>query len=232
MSELRIINIITMAKNKSRPRLDLKGQWLGNIGFTHGTLARFLPEPGGVLFSLCDENIHKYSELWRDTDAQGGTLLQAATRNGGPFLGTSGIFVERAGMEVGDAIIVRHEQGFVHGRKLPHPSAKIVVNPVAGTWLAGVGFDKSAVFTLATAPGLLTCTLQENGLERTAELVKYARANKLTLLQVSQSNHKPHFGIPPLCIDRAGFTSGDQLIATYRHGFIQLQKPDFVGLGF
>ena len=232
MNELRIININTLPQNKFKPRLDLRGQWLGNIGFTHGTLVRFLPEPGGVLFTLCDENIPRYSTLYNDTHQRGGTLLQTASRNGGPFLGTSGIFVVRAGLEAGDAIIVRHEHGFIHGRKLPHPSAKIVVNPVAGTWLADVGFDKAAVFTMASAPGLLTCTLQENALERTAELVKYARANKLTLLQVSQANHKLRFFIPPLCMERAGFTPGDQLIATYRHGLIQLQKPDFIGLGF
>jgi hypothetical protein len=102
--------------------------------------------------------------------------------------------------------------------------------------LADSGFLPDEVLTMAAEPGLITCKLQENGRERTAELVKFARENKLKLLQVQKTKLKnelgQYFDIPQSSLEKAGFAQDNTLLAVYEQGLIKLQKPNFIELGF
>jgi len=206
------------------------------MGFTSGALVQYLPENGGMTFTLFNENIPSYSDLYHDTKAKNGTLMQVYCRRDGWQLCVCSAALGPTGLQYGDSLIVRYEYGFIRLRKLPKGAVQLVTPHVVGKWLTVAGFVPDAVLTVAAQLGTITCTLHENGIERTAELVKYARANKLQLLQVQHSKYKhgvlQWIDLPKSCLDIAGFTPDDTLLATYEHGFIQLQKPDFVGLGF
>ena len=231
------ITCLTRVHSKTtRPRLAFGVKWLGDMGFVGGALVQFLPEPGGVTFILCDENIQKYSELDRRTKEKGGVLLQSYEYRDGLKLYVSGSRLNDTGLVFGDALIIRYEYGFIRMRKLPCNTAKLTTARVIGKWLSEPGFVPDSVLTVDSSPGLITCQLHENGVERTAELVKYARKNKLQLLQVQKRKYKrgviQWIDIPHQCLEKAGFAPSDLFIAVYEHGTIKLQKPDFEALGF
>ena len=65
----------------SLPRIVCGGLWLPGMGFKAGALVQALPEPNGISFRLCDENIKSYSALSRETDEQNGKLIQVGFSN-------------------------------------------------------------------------------------------------------------------------------------------------------
>jgi len=236
-----IATITRINRNTNSPRLDFYAEWLGAIGFVSRALVQYIPEIGGMTFTLCDENILRYSELYRHTKEKGGTLMQVFFYRDGLQLCISGARLNATGLVFGDKLLVRYEPGIVRMRKLPQGAVKLVTTRINGKWLGEAGFVPGAVLSVRSTPGLITCTLHENGVERTAELVKYARANRLQLLQVQQAKYLKrsrklgvysYFDLPKSCIKKAGFDPDDVLLATYEHGIISLQKPDFAELGF
>jgi len=236
MNGVDIASITRINRNDNRPRMVCGCEWLKDMGFTSGALVQFIPEPGGMTFALCNENIRDYSELDRHTKANGGTLMQVYLHPYGLQLCISGARLDATGLVWHDKLLIRYEPGLVRMRKLPKEAVKLTTPHVIGKWLAESGFVPDAVLAVGTQPGLITCTLQENGIERTAELVKYARANKLTLLQIHKRKCKHSvyqwFDIPSSCLEKAGFAPDELLLATYEYGIIKLRKPDFAELGF
>jgi len=228
--------ITRINREKSNPRLNFQAGWLADMGFVAGALVQFIPEPGGLAFVLCDENIPKYSQLYKSTKEQGGMLIQAYSYRDGLQLCVSNSLLANIGLVYGDNLIVRYEYGLIRMRKLAKSAVKLVTAHVIGTWLAESGFVHDSVLSVASTHGLITCTLHEDGLQKAVELVKYARANKLTLLQVQKRWYKSSvilwFDIPASCLEKAGFALDETLLATYEHGIIKLQKPDFAALGF
>jgi len=232
-----LVNITRIRKDGQAPRLVFSNNCLAQIGFTAGALVQYLPENGGMSFTLCNEDIPSYSDLYHAAKAKNGMLMQVYRYRDGLQLCVSGAVLGPTGLQYGDALIARYEYGFIRLRKLPKGSVKLVTSHVIGQWLVEAGFVSDAVLTVDAQPGIITCTLQENGLEKTAELVKYARANKLKLLQVQYAKYNRSsvlqwIDLPQSSLDSAGFAPDDALLATYEYGFIQLQKPDFIGLGF
>ena len=142
----------------------------------------------------------------------------------------------RTGWNLGDTLIARYEYGLVHLRRLPPGQDKVVTSRVSGQWLLDLGFEHEAVLTVDSEPGQIVCQLQEDGIKRTAELVKYARLNGMNLLQVHKVHDSrvtiPLIEIPPSRFVKAGFAPDDACIATYEHGRITLQPIDFAALGF
>jgi len=236
MTGVDIASVTRINRNTSSPRLDFHADWLGAMGFVSGALVQYIPELGGMTFTLCDENIQRYSELDRVTKERGGTLMQVYCYRDGLQLCISGARLNDTGLIWGDRLLVRYEHGLVRMRKLPQGAVKLVTTHIVGKWLAESGFIPDAVLSVASEPGLITFTLHENGVERTAELVKYSRANKLKLLQVQKEPYKhgliQWFDIPPSCMEKAGFNPDDSMLAVYEYGTIKLQKPDLVALGF
>ena len=238
MNGIDIASVTRASRRKNNPRLQFYAEWLREMGFVPDALVQFLPEPGGMSLTLCNENIPKYSELLCRTVERGGTLIHVNLHRHreDPQLFLSGVHLKRAGLGYGDNLIIRYEYGSIRMRKLPGGAVKIVNSHLVGKWLADSGFLPDEALTVASTPGLITCKLQENGRGRTAELVRFARENKLKLLQVQKTKLKNEFGqyldIPSSCLEKAGFSPEETLLAVYGQGVIKLQKPDFVGLGF
>jgi len=216
-------------------------EWTEPMGFTVNSLVQFIPEPGGAQFRLCNENIRSYSELYQNTEALGGVLVHTKMfkYNIYPWLGVSGKVMDSTGLALGDKLIARFYHGLVHLRKIPKIPAgqvKVIFNwRISGQWMLEYGFTKEAVLTVDAQPGSITCLLQPNGIERTAELVKYARANSLHLIQVGDANPPsiiPLIEIHPSRFAKAGFAPDEPLLATCDHGRLVLTKIDFKALGF
>jgi len=238
MNGIYLTSVTRKNKSTNSPKLTFFAEWLVHMGFVPGALVQFLPEPGGLSLILC-EYVPKYSELFHSTKEKGGTLIHANLnrQKGYACFSIEGAALNSTGLCFGDALLARYEPGFIRLRKLPAGNVKVVTAKLFGQWLEEIGFLAEAVFTVDAQahPGLITCQLQENGLERSLELVRHARKNKLALLQVPAilpKNCYPMFEIPPACLERAGLAGDEYFLALYEHGRIQLQKLDFVGLGF
>ena len=238
MNGIDITSVTRLNRHTSTPRIQFHADWLKPMGYVPDALVQFLPEPDGMSFTLYNENIPKYSDLYRQTVEKGGTLMRVNHQwyREEPFLSLSGAHLNRTGLVFGDRLLIRYEDGFIRMRKLPGSGVKLVTSHLVGQWLADSGFLPDEVLTVASEPGLITCTLHENGLERSAELVRFAREKKLKLLQVQKIKYPKsiihYIDIPPSCLEKAGFSTDESLIATYGHGTIKLQKPDFQELGF
>jgi hypothetical protein len=238
MNGVDIASVTRTNRQTNSPRIQFYAKWLRGMGFVPDALVQFLPEPDGMSFTLYNENIPKYSALLWQTIESGGTLMHINlhSHRDDPQLCLSGVHFNRTGLVYGDNLIIWYEYGFIRMRKLPEGAVKLVNSHLVGQWLADSGFLPDEVLTVASEPGSIICKLQENGRERTAELVKFARKMKLKLIQVQKikySNSIIHyFNIPSSCLEKAGFSPDDALLAVYEYGFIKLQKPDFAELGF
>jgi len=226
---------VTWVNVKQKPKVMFFADWLMPMGFVPNTLVQFLPEPNGMSFTL-HENITKYSELAQKTREQGGTLININLYRHKPYacLSISGTVLQKIGLAYGDTMLIRYEYGFIRMRKLP-ADVKIVTARIGGQWLEGLGFVPDSVLTVDSSHSLVTCKLEENGQARTHELVKYARKNKLNLLQVraqEDNSNYPQFVIPPSRFEKAGLTPDDFFLATYDYGLIKIHPIDFEELGF
>jgi hypothetical protein len=227
---------VTCVNGKERPKIALFAEWLIPMGFVPNALVQFLPEPNGVSVTLC-ENVSKYSELAQETHEKGGVLINIrfCKNRSKAYFSISGSFLKNIGLVYGDILMIRYEYGFIRMRKIPANVKKIVTARLVGHWLEELGFVPNSVLTVDSSPGSVTCQLHENGQERTHELYKYARKNKLNLLQVTaqrDNNDAPHFVIPLSRFEKAGLTPGDSFFATYDYGIINILPIDFGALGF
>lgn len=234
---IHLTNVTRGGNNDAKPKIHFFAEWTRRMGFIPNSLIQFLPEDGGASFILRNENIPSYSELLDETQAKGGTLIHPSMfmHREYPCICVSGASVRNAGLKYGDNLIGLYEYGLIRMRKLPDDGSRVVNARVFGNWLEELGFTPREVLTVDSEPGLITCTLQENGNERVPELVKYCRENRLNLLQVksvSDNNWVPAFEIPDSRMERAGFSPDEVLHATCDYGCIKLQRLDFVGLGF
>jgi len=230
---------ITQAKSDIlNPKLVLFADWFHDMGFIQDALVQFLPEEHGVFFTLCNENIPSYSELYQRSQALGGTLMHCKkySHSHKLCLITSGASFRRSGLVYGDNLLARYEYGRIHARKLPVGNVQILTPKFTGKWLDDFGFTPGAVMTAEAGPRLITGTLHENGVARTAELVKFARINKLALIQAQRVNDHQHIysriEIPPRPLALAGFAPDEFLLATFEYGRFTLQHIDFDALGF
>ena len=183
---IHLTNVTRASCNDKKPKILFFAEWTSRMGFEANVLIQCLPEDGGVSFALCNENIPSYSELLRETKEKGGTLIHPTLfmHREYPCICISGGPVNVAGLKYGDNLIAKYEYGLIRMRKLPSDGTRVVNARVFGMWLEELGFNPGEVLTADSEPGLITCTLQKNGQERVSELVKYARENRLNLLQV------------------------------------------------
>ena len=112
------------------------------------------------------------------------------------------------------------------GTNAPANTVRIVTGRLGGKWLERLDYTPGEVLTISAAPGLITYERQENGIARTLELVRFARANKLWLIQVQTNGGQLFIKIPNSCFKRANISPEEPLFAIYEHGLLKLQKPE------
>jgi len=234
---IHLTNVTRSNCDSNKPKILFFAEWTKRMGFVTNALIQLLPEKDGVDFILRNENIPSYSELLRDTREKGGTPIHTTKfmHRDYPCICVSGAPLRNTGLKYGDNLIALYQYGLIRMRKLPEDGTRVVNARIFGKWLEVLGFMPGEVLTVDSEPGLITCTLQENGQERAAELVKYAREKRLNLLQVrsmQDNNNAPAFEIPPSRLGKAGFLPDEVFQAVCDHGRIKLQRLDFVGLGF
>jgi len=233
----------------SRPRIQLCGNWLPEMGFVDGALVQSLPEPEGFVFNLCNDNVN-YSDLYHSTKARGGTLIRVSLcdeRNqSGVALITAGKHITAGGLKFGDSLIAKCEYGCIRVRKVGG-SVRLIhvartkndrtgaVMPhvfILGDWLSGIGFPPDTLVTVySDYEGIIFTAHGEEIIYR--NIVKYARQNKMRLIQVSTKNGIPLISVTGTIVDRAGFGLDDIFTADYgEYGIIKLQKLDLGRFGF
>lgn len=243
--------IVSVQRNgradNSRPRIQFTGNWLSEIGFVNGALVQSMPEPGGFVFNLCNENISNYSDLFNETREKGGTLIRVYINNDNKQAGfvTTGRHISKSGLEVGDALVAKCEQGCIRVRKVSGNIRLIyvaraknertgVLMPkvfMIGDWLNDLGFTSDTLMTVASEPGCITFTAHDKAIIY-SEVVKYARQNKMQLVQVSTKDGSPLISVQGSCASHADFSIGEIFVVEYEHGSIKLQKLDPQRFGF
>ena len=254
------IRILTITGSKGTPHknpgISFHSKSLYGLGFVPGALVSVVPSPGGgLVFTLCDENIRRYSELHATTLEQGGKLIQIKTtcrkcKKKYPSIGVFGQIFYDAGFAIGDPVIVQCEYGVVRVNKRFGTAMPVHMTQrrdrrtgyaapnlrVAGEWLADFGFSPGAVMTVSIESGSVILKLCEDGIEKYADLVRYARQNKMKIARVKSAyvKGKPYSFIEMsgLYMARAGFETGETLFAYPEMGLIKLQKPEASDLGF
>ena len=251
---LNVTNTGKVSGNLRPPNIYIYGQWLHEMGFTAGALVQAVPESGGMAFILCDESIFRYSELDASTKEQGGKLIQAyytdAKRMQCPALTMSGQYLHNAGFNPGDALIAHYDYGIIRVRKLPNTVKIVLVSSVkeqrsgkpspklqlTGNWLSELGFTPNALATVLSVPGHITFQLRDGSIEEYCDLVRYARQHKMKLSQVRELATKgkiyPYIMVSGSCLDKAGFVTGDELLASYEYGLITVRRLNLEALGF
>jgi hypothetical protein len=112
------------------------------------------------------------------------------------------------------------------GVNVPENTIRIITGRLGGKWLAELGFALGDVLIVASAHGEITYQRQENGVERTRELVKFARENRLKLIQVKKVGYGLFIEIPSSCLKKSGIAPNETLVAIYENGILKLQRPD------
>ena len=234
---IHLTNVTRAGRESNKPKILFFAEWTRRMGFVQNALIQCLPEDGGVSFVLRNENIPSYSELFEETKEKGGSLIHPSLfmHREYPCISVSGATLKNSGLKFGDNLIALYEYGLIRMRKFPESRMRVVKARIFGRWLEAIGFMPDEVLTVDSEPGLITCTLQENGQARTAELVKYAREKRLNLLQVKRvrdNNCAPSFEIPSSRLEKAGFLPDEVFHAVCDYGRIQLQKLDCRRYGF
>jgi len=252
---MHLLSVTNTAYAKGRrPGFYFYADWLPSMGFTPGALVQAIPEPGEMVFNLCDDNIAKYSVLDAQTKQRGGKLVQVFNNSEKykqiPTLLVSGQFIHDAGLTYGDSLIAKYEHSHIRVRKLPDtvkvvnvssiqeqntgkPVPKIRLN---GEWITVFGFLPDSLVTVSSEPGVIMFQLWNEGAENYRELVRYARQNQMKITQVKECSGRdklyPYMMITGSCVEKAGFVSDESLIASCEQGIIKLQRLDFIELGF
>ena len=232
-----------------RPRIQLLGQWLPETGFITGALAQTVPEDGGFMIKLCDENIDSYSELYLSTKARSGALnrvfISNSRTNKGPTLVITGRSLARTGLEIGDRLVAKCEYGIIRARKLPE-NLRLTrvfkdkdrrtdeIRPkvwLYGEWLNDLDFTYGRLVTAISELGEIIFTTWHDDVPY-LDIVRFARLNKARLIQVALKDEKPVIDFGGAFVSRAGFSLDDIIAAECSQGAIKLQKLDPVVLGF
>lgn len=244
-----------------RPKICLIGSWLSEMGFEPDSLVMAMPEQDGMTFTLCNENIKKYSELVKSAKEQNGKLMQIILMSHKgkkfPTLVTTGSYITSKGLEIGDSLVVRYEYGFIKIRKIDltrfgfterykvsvvgkskgkQAHHYIPTVRLGGDWLTEIGFEKDVLVTVFSEPDSILFQLHDEGIKKYSALVKYAREHKMRLIQVSEISDRnkriPHMTLTGSCLEYADFGMDDVFVVSYEYGRIKLKKIDFQSLGF
>ena len=230
------IQLIKVANgDKGSLRICLSGQWLPDMGFIPRALVRIRLEPGGVTFTLCDDPSpwgHGDRFMW--VPSTDGRKVKC------PVLVAKGKYLHDTGLNYGDPLIARYSPGFIRVRRFPVKAKAIVMidNQIrlSGGWLTESGFLPDTVALTLSEPGRIV--VKKHGgastLSDYAGLVRFARQNKMKIIQFhhNANSKAPGVNISGSCVDKAGFASGDVLVAYYEHDLIVIQRLDLGKLGF
>jgi len=232
----------------SRPRLCFTGDWITEIGFVPGALVQALPEPGGFVFNLCNENVN-YSELFNSTNAMGGGLIRVYRADlklhRSPTFVTTGKYILSGGLCYGDALVAKCEYGCIRIRKVMGDARLITVGRqkdertgahspkvwLWGDWLDDIGFSLDTLVTIEAKPGYVTLDAHDKAASY-SDVVKLARKKGMRLIMVAAKGDSLNASFSGPSVSRAGFAIGDMLTADYEYGLIKLQKLDPGRFGF
>ena len=235
-----------------RPRVSFYSSWLPEMGFIPGALVQLLPEPNGLVFNLCDDIIQKQSDLANATREMGGRFVHVGLaddkRFKGPCLVTSGLHLYKCGLSIGDPLMARCGYGVVQVRRLPddagtkfipagyvldkHTRKAVPKVRLCGGWLDEIGFAPGSLVTVASEPGCMTFRLRGQSIDNYGKWVKYARDNKMKLIQAWGDEGVSIISVTGSFIDKAGFALGDVFDVSFEYGHIKVRTPDFERLGF
>jgi len=225
------------------------GDWLGEMGFVNGALVQTVPEQSGFVFNLCNENVN-YSELFHATKAKGGTLIRVYIcnergRHKAPALVTTGQHILKSGLVLGDNLVAKCEYGCIIVKKVSGNVRLVHVartkkeytgEPIPKLWLCGdwlneIGFTADTLVTAHSEPNCITFTAHSKEIIY-SDVVKFARKNKLRLIQVATKLGAPVINFGGAYIDHAEFGLDDILSIEYEQNFLKLQKFDPQKFGF
>jgi len=245
--KFQILSVQCSGKSaESIPRIQFSGSWLAELGFVKDVLVQVLPKPDELVISLYNDNIIDYSELYRSTKEKNGVLMQISfSPTKMPLFTTVGNRILNSGFNIGDMLIAKCEYGRIRIRKVSGDTRLIEVSGVQkacsdglmsrvwlwGDWLRDIGFLPDTLVTVKIEPDCITLAVQDKAVIY-SDVVRFARKNKMRLVQVVERKGEPLINTRGACISDAGFLPGDMFSAECEHGIIKLQKLDPEKFGF
>ena len=236
-----MIGVLYVTGTKNPPyriRVNMRGLWLANFGFTYGTPVLAIPQPDG--FRLQVENANT-ANVTNTTDAINSSKLIHVGLDGKKhalYLNFANSFAAN-GLAAGDFLAARYEYGVIEARRLPPAQRYCVVGTrnhgaflrLYGPWLNDAGFPLDGIVTVATSPGCVTLRVWDEPDLSYREVVKFARMQRYQLVQVQKNQQVKFIDMDSHMLNRAGLDSGDICGVWYEHRMITLFKPDLQKLG-
>jgi hypothetical protein len=242
----------TNSSIRPTPRICFGGGWLPEYGFVFGSLAQTKPETNGMDFVLCEDIEESYSDLAYETQSMRGRLVQVfntkVNKYSFPSLSITGKYISECGLEIGDKLIIRCENGLIQLRKFVNDNTistkyirglsiidKLKEEPalkirLGGEWLNEYGFEEHQLVTVESSPNGLIIQLCDEIVKQYGSLKEYANEHKFSLYRIREGRKslgKPCIELSGSCLDMAGFELDEIFSVNSEYGMIIVKKLDF-----
>ena len=230
MLKVVVLCVSSTKKPPIRHKIKICSPWLAELGFIPGTAVFASPEQDGFTLSL-----QSYS------NGNGKFIHVGLEKTDKPALSLN--FANNfatTGLTGGDFLAAGYQYGLITARKIPDAQKCYIVGSrshcpflrLYGDWLSDLGFLFDSIVTAAISRDLIILRLWDDPAATYDDIVKFARLNKLQVLQTRKNQLITFIDLDSHILDRAGLESGDICGICHKHGAITLFKPDLQKLGF
>ena len=234
MLKMGVLHVTSTKKPPIRHKINIRSPWLAEMGFIPGAAVCASPEQDG--FTLTLQNIVQNSAY-----GNGKLIHVGLEKVDKPALSLN--FANNfatTGLTGGDFLAAGYQYGVITARKIPDVQNCYTVGSrshgpflrLYGDWISDLGFLLDSIVTAAISRDLITLRLWDDPSATYDDIVKFARLNKLQVLQVRKNQLVTFIDLDAHILERAGLKSGDICGICHKHGGITLFKPDLKKLGF
>ena len=230
MLKMGVLHVTSTKKPPIRHKINIRSPWLADLGFIPGTAVFASPEQDGFTLSL-----QNYSN-------ENGKLIHVGLEKvDKPALSLN--FANNfatAGLSGGDFLAAGYQYGLITARKIPDVQKCYTVGfrshgpflRLYGDWISDLGFLLDSIVIATISRDFIVLRLWDDPAATYDDIVKFARPNKLQVLQVHKNQLITFIDLDAHVLERAGLESGDICGICHKHGAITLFKPDLQKLGF
>jgi|GEM_PF-6640391 len=222
-----ILRAHTREKPDRRTSIRTSFKWLAKMGFVAGALVCAVPHQDGFSIELQNEKnvgLGKTIRVGIENRVPKPVLTVQLTKNFS--------IPELSG---GDFLVATYEYGRIIAKKLPPADKYYVVSwqnygaylRLNGGWMDDAGFPPETIVTAAPSGNCITFDAWNGKVDEYPALVKFARKNKLQVLQTRTCLQNITFiNLYKELLDKAGFADGDVAGIRCGRGQITMFKPD------
>ena len=239
MLKMGVLRVTSTKKPPIRHKINIRSPWLAELGFIPGGAVFASPEQDG--FTLTLQNATQ--NIAQGNACGNGKLIHVGAERIDKKPALSLNFANNfatTGLSGGDFLIAQYQYGLITARKIPDVQKCYIVDArnhgpylrLNGAWLSDIGFSLDSIVTADISRDFIILRLWDDPAATYDDIVKFARPNKLQVLQAQKNQHITFIDLDAHILERAGLESGDICGICHKYGAFTLFKPDLKKLGF